>query len=166
MKWLTKAKDLPAERWDPDLLDALHAPDWIDAPEKVENLRQALEPLAAHYFLKAKNASERPLDPVARFHLGNGARLERINWLGDKSDKGLRELATIMVNYLYDLDEIERNHDAFANKGEIVAANSVKKMLRGESRSLFSRQTPKIKGELVEPDGIEISVGHRAPKGE
>lgn len=166
MKWLTKAKDLPAERWDPDLLDALHAPDWIDAPEKVENLRQALEPLAAHYFLKAKNASERPLDPVARFHLGNGARLEQINWLGDKSDKGLRESATIMVNYLYDLDEIERNHDAFANKGEIVAANSVKKMLRGKSRSLFSRQTPKIKGELVEPDGIEISVGHRAPKGE
>ena len=155
MNWLTKANDLPAERWDPKLLDVLHTPDWIDAPEKTENLRQALEPLAAHYFLKAKNANDRPLDPVARFHLGNGARLERINWLGDSSDKGLRESATIMVNYLYDLDEIERNHDAFANRGEIVAASAVKKMLRGEPRSLFYRQTPKIRSELVEPDGIE-----------
>ena len=60
-----------------------------------------------------------------------------------------------MVNYLYDLDEIERNHDAFANKGEIVAANSVKKMLRGELRSLFYRQTTKIRNEMAEPDGIE-----------
>ena len=155
MKWLTNANDLPAERWDPKLLDLLRTPDWMDAPEKTENLRQMLEPLAAHYFLKAKTASDRPLDPVARFHLGNGARLERINWLGDKSAKGLRESATIMVNYLYDLDEIERNHDAFANKGEIVAANSVKKMLRGESRSLFYRQTTKIRNEMAEPDGIE-----------
>ena len=110
--------------------------------------------LAAHYFLKAKNAAGRPLDPVARFHLGNGARLERINWLGDKSSKGMRESATFMVNYLYDLDEIERNHELFVNKGEIVASGAVRKMLRGESRSLFSRQSARSRN-LVEPDGIE-----------
>ena len=58
--------------------------------------------LAAHYFLIAKSADGRPVDPVARFHLGNGARLERINWLGDTSEKGLREAHGLMVNYRYE----------------------------------------------------------------
>ena len=66
-------------------------------------LRAVLEPLAAYYFLKARTAKGRLIDFVARFHLGNGARLERINWLGDLSPKGLREFAGIMVNYLYRL---------------------------------------------------------------
>lgn len=141
MKWLAAGKDPAVAALDPAIRDLSRTPDWlVGASEQQESLRRALEPLAAHYFLKAKTPGGRPLDPVARFHLGNGARLERINWLGDCSDKGLRESATIMVNYLYDLDEIERNHEAFANKGEIAAANAVRKLLRGESRSLFSRQ--------------------------
>ena len=64
---------------------------------------------AAHYLLKARTAKGRLIDSVARFHLGNGARLERINWLGDTSPKGLRESAGIMVNYLYRLEDIEKN---------------------------------------------------------
>ena len=64
----------------------------------------------------------KPVDPVARFHLGNGARLERLNWLGDTSPKGLREAHGLMVNYLYDLRFIEANHEAFANDGTVVAA--------------------------------------------
>jgi len=75
----------------------------------VERLRALIEPLAAYYFLKAKNPRGKPVDPVARFHLGNGARLEQINWLGDTSTKGLRESAGVMVNYLYQLDDIEKN---------------------------------------------------------
>jgi malonyl-CoA decarboxylase len=71
---------------------------------------------------------------VARFHLGNGARLERINWLGDRSRKGLRESAGIMVNYLYDLDEIEENHEAYANQREIVASAAVRKLLKPDSK--------------------------------
>jgi len=74
---------------------------------------------------------------VARFHLGNGARLERINWLGDVSPKGLRESAGIMVNYLYRLEDIEKNHEAYANQGEIAASQTVKRLLRGESRRLL-----------------------------
>jgi malonyl-CoA decarboxylase len=140
MKWFAEGKDAAIAALDPAIRDMLKAPDWLGAPDRQESLRRALEPLAAHYFLKVKTSGGRPIDPVARFHLGNGARLERINWLGDRSDKGLRESATIMVNYLYDLDEIERNHEAFANNGEIAAANAVRKLLRGESRSLFSRQ--------------------------
>ena len=140
MSWLENPSDLTAERLDPKTIEMLRTAEWLEAPEKAESLRQALEPLAAYYFLKAKNSKARPLDPVARFHLGNGARLERINWLGDTSTKGLRESASFMVNYLYDLDEIERNHEDFANRGEIAASSAVRKMGRGESRSLFSRQ--------------------------
>ena len=80
-----------------------------------------LEPLAAHYFLKARTPKGRLIDLVARFHIGNGARLEKIDWLGDLSPKGFREFAGIMVNYLYRLEDIEKNHEAYANQGEIAA---------------------------------------------
>jgi malonyl-CoA decarboxylase len=141
MKWIRAGKDLPGEL-DPTVLEELKRPDWIEAPERREEFRRLLEPLAAHYFLRVKTTEGRPVDAVARFHLGNGARLERMNWLGDCSSKGVRESATFMVNYLYDLDEIERNHEAYANKGEVVAASAVRKLLRSESWSLFSRSAP------------------------
>src|ERR1700759_2997083 len=89
------------------------------------------------YFLKARTSKGRLIDSVARFHLGNGARLERINWLGDLSTKGLRESAGIMVNYLYRLEDIEKNHEAYANDGEVVASSAVKKLLRNEGRRLL-----------------------------
>jgi malonyl-CoA decarboxylase len=145
-KWLSSGEPSPLSKLDPALSEILATEDWADSVEKQDDLRRALEPLAAEYLLKAKSGNGRPLDPVARFHLGNGARLDRINWLGDRSRKGLRESAGMMVNYLYDLDEIEANHEAFANKGEVVAANAVKKLLRTDSRSLFSRQTPNTAG--------------------
>jgi malonyl-CoA decarboxylase len=108
--------------------------DWPTSAVAVK-LRAALEPLAAYYFLKARRPDGRILDPVARFHLGNGARLERINWEGDLSPKGLAESFGIMVNYLYDLDEIERNHEAFVNRGQIAASAAVKKLVpTGQSR--------------------------------
>jgi malonyl-CoA decarboxylase len=113
----------------------LAAEDHWPAPGLEAKLRAALEPLAAHYFLKARRPDGRVLDPVARFHLGNGAGLERINWQGDLSPKGLAESFGIMVNYLYDLDEIERNHEAFVNRGQIAASAAVKKVLpTGQSR--------------------------------
>ena len=71
----------------------------------------------------------RPVDSVARFHLGNAARLERLNWLGDTPDKGLREAQGLMVNYLYDLRFIEANHEAFANHGTVVASEAVRRYL-------------------------------------
>ncbi|MNE68331.1 Malonyl-CoA decarboxylase (MCD) [compost metagenome] len=83
--------------------------------------------LAAEYFLNAKNAEGRPLDPVARFHLGNGARLERLNWRGDLSATGLRQAAGLMVNYRYELRQIEKNHEAYANQGTVMASPEVKR---------------------------------------
>ncbi len=102
---------------------------WPEKPEAVQKLRAALEPLTAYYFLKARRDDGRVIDPVARFHLGNGARLERINWMGDLSPKGVAESCGLMVNYRYDLPEIERNHEAYANERVVVASSSVKRLL-------------------------------------
>ena len=107
---------------------------WREEADVPERMRKLVEPLAAAYFLVAKRAGGRPVDPVAGFHLGNGARLERLNWLGDTSEKGMRDSAGLMVNYLYDLDDIERNHEAFANNAEIVAASGVRKLLKPEAK--------------------------------
>ncbi|MFL6837719.1 MAG: malonyl-CoA decarboxylase, partial [Bradyrhizobium sp.] len=112
MQWLTQANDVPLSEDDRMLLENLDKPDWFENAELTAQLRAVLEPLAAYYFLKARTSKGRLIDSVARFHIGNGARLERIDWLGDLSPKGLRESAGIMVNYLYRLEDIEKNHEA------------------------------------------------------
>jgi malonyl-CoA decarboxylase len=137
MQWLKQADDLPVSDEGRALLGKLDQPDWVENAELANQLRSVLEPLAAHYFLKARTPKGRLIDPVARFHLGNGARLERIDWLGDLSPKGLRESAGIMVNYLYRLDDIEKNHEAYANRDEIAASSAVKKLLKPEGRRLL-----------------------------
>jgi malonyl-CoA decarboxylase len=86
--------------------------------------------MAAQYLFRARTASGRVIDPVARFHLGNGARLERVNVGGNLSARGLRESHGVMVNYRYDLDDIEINHEAFATRNTVVASSSVRKLLR------------------------------------
>jgi malonyl-CoA decarboxylase len=137
VQWLKRADDVPVSDEERALLAHLDEPDWFDNADLVSQLRAVLEPLAAYYFLKARTAKGRLIDSVARFHLGNGARLERIDWLGDLSPKGLRESAGIMVNYLYRLDDIEKNHEAYANQGEVAASSAVKKLLKGEGRRLL-----------------------------
>jgi len=110
-------------------LAALDTPDWADDPETAERVKGALLPLAAYYFIEAKGSRGNPLDPVARFHLGNGAQLERLNFLGDRSEKGMQQSYGLMVNYLYALDRIEANHEAFAEKGQVATSSAVRKML-------------------------------------
>jgi malonyl-CoA decarboxylase len=137
--WMKAADDVPVSDDERAMLAALDEWSWIENPTAAEYARRVLEPLAAHYFLRAKTPDGRAVDPVARFHLGNGARLERINWLGDRSRKGLRESAGIMVNYLYDLNEIEENHEAYANQREVVASSAVRKLLKPENKQRFQR---------------------------
>jgi len=141
MRWLA-GDDAPLSESQRQLIEHLDDPDWITNPELVAPLRELLEPLAAYYFLKARNSRGRPVDSVARFHLGNGARLERIDWLGDTSPKALRESAGMMVNYLYRLDDIEKNHEAYANEGQIAASGAVKKLLKNERRRLLEVRLP------------------------
>jgi malonyl-CoA decarboxylase len=137
MPWLKQADDAPVSDEGRALLDRLDEAGWAENAELAGQLRSVVEPLAAYYFLKARTSKGRLIDPVARFHLGNGARLERINWLGDLSPKGLRESAGIMVNYLYRLDDIEKNHEAYANRDEVAASSAVKKLLKPEGRRLL-----------------------------
>ncbi|MEM7641651.1 MAG: malonyl-CoA decarboxylase [Pseudomonadota bacterium] len=92
---------------------------------------QSIRRLAARYLLEAKTPSGRPRDPVARFHLGNGAVLQAVHAKADMSEKGRRQSGGAMVNYLYDLDRMSQNHERFAATGEIVASADV--------RALWSR---------------------------
>jgi len=105
----------------------LEAEAWLRVPD---GLREVLMPLAAQYFLAAKSRRGEPVDPVPRFHLGNGARLERLNWRGDETGKGIAQSAGVMVNYRYDLAHLERNHEAYANHGEVVAAGAVTRLAK------------------------------------
>jgi malonyl-CoA decarboxylase len=104
---------------------------WRDA-----TLRKAAEPvlirLAARYLLIEANG-KRAKDPVAHFHLSNGARVERLNMAGDTSDKGAKESATLMVNYLYDPGKIEDWHEDYAGEGKRNASTLVRKLARGWS---------------------------------
>ena len=137
MEWVKQADDVPITDDDRAVLQHLDTPDWFENPELAAQLRSVLEPLAAHYFLKARTPKGRLIDSVERFHIGNGARLERIDWLGDLSPKGLRESAGIMVNYLYRLEDIEKNHEAYANHGEIAASSAVKRLIKSDGRRLL-----------------------------
>jgi malonyl-CoA decarboxylase len=98
-------------------------------------LRKTTEPilvrLCARYLLVESNGGKRARDPVAHFHLSNGARVERINMLGDTSEKGAKESATLMVNYLYDPAKIEDWHEDYAGEGKRNASTTVRKLARG-----------------------------------
>jgi malonyl-CoA decarboxylase len=134
-RWLDRERalgHLPAE--DAETLKVLDLPGWEANAERAEAVRRALIPAAAAYFLRAKGRGARPVDPVARFHLGNGARLERLNFLGDRSSKGMAQSHGLMVNYLYDLAAIERNHEAYANTGTVTAAPAIGRELKAEAK--------------------------------
>src|SRR6204780_1326322 len=137
MQWLKKASDVPLSEEERALLAQLDTPDWPGNAELAAQMRILLEPLASYYFLKVRTPKGRLIDSVARFHLGNGARLERIDWLVDLSPKGMRESAGIMVNYLYRLEDIEKNHEAYVNQDEIAATSAVKRLLKSEGRRLL-----------------------------
>jgi malonyl-CoA decarboxylase len=108
-----------------DLIDAATSGEWWADPGRVAALHIPLMRLCCEY-LTRPNKGMRGIDPVARFHLGNGARLERINWLGNVSSRGMQESFGLMVNYLYDPDTIEKNHETFVQTGAVVhAANLV-----------------------------------------
>ncbi|HVH73845.1 MAG TPA: malonyl-CoA decarboxylase family protein [Stellaceae bacterium] len=113
-----------------DLRAVLDRPDWQNDPLIVQVLREPLLRLCARYLVRERSRAGRALDPVAHFHLSNGARIERINWLGDVSSKGMQQSAGMMVNYLYRLSDIEANHEAYQGEGEVAAAAAVRNLLR------------------------------------
>jgi len=110
------------------MLAAIDKPGWHTG-EVPEALQKLLMRLCAWYLLHARQGDE-PLDPVSRFHLGNGAALERLNWLGDISESGMARSAGMMVNYIYRLEDVERNHERYFSEHAVVASRSVEKLAR------------------------------------
>jgi malonyl-CoA decarboxylase len=132
-RWLTEAAT--AQAGIADLAAALATEDWYASAGPGTRIRTELMRLCAYYLLRAKHGEE-PADAVARFHLGNGARMERLNWLADTSRTGMARSAGLMVNYAYRLKDVERNHEAYANEHLVVASPGLSLLARG---SLMAR---------------------------
>jgi malonyl-CoA decarboxylase len=136
--WLKREREAADSRVltadDRAALANLDIPGWWQTPKTREPVQEALLRAAAWYFLHARSKSGYPMDPVARFHLGNGARLERLNWLGDGSERAMEQAHGLMVNYLYVLEDIEKNHEAYAQQRTVVASNAVTRLARTMAR--------------------------------
>ena len=132
-KWVEKnPQELAVEALELDVVQ-LAAGAWREDAVAARRINEALAHLAARYLTLAKarrGDGRQPLDAVARFHLGNGARIERINPGGDASAKGLQQSFGVMVNYLYDLDELEQNVESFARDGTISMSATVRRLAR------------------------------------
>ena len=114
------------------LTDTLASADWHLNSKLADALMIPVKRLTAHYLVIEKRRN-RALDPVANFHLNNGARVERINWLADTSTKGMQESAGLMVNYLYKLDDIEANHEAYRESATVATALGVTVLLKKQA---------------------------------
>lgn len=101
---------------------------WENLEENEKEAEKLLKPLAADYLGAAKDKHGQPLDPVAKFHIGNGAILHKLHCLADTSVKGREQSASLMVNYLYKLADIEQNHERFAENGDITVSREVKNL--------------------------------------
>ncbi|MEA2904048.1 MAG: malonyl-CoA decarboxylase [Alphaproteobacteria bacterium] len=116
----------------------LDTPGWWQTEWTRTPVEEPLIRAAAWYFLHARTRSGNPVDAVARFHLGNGARLERLNWLADGSERAITQAHGLMVNYLYELDDIEKNHEAYAQQRTVVASKAVTSLARSPARDIVS----------------------------
>jgi malonyl-CoA decarboxylase len=125
-RWLSKQEG--SSLADGSLSKLLAQPDWHLDAMLAETVRAPLMRAAARYLTTTRG---READPVARFHLGNGARIEQLDWLGDTSARGLRQSHGLMVNYRYEPTRIERNLRAFRQNGIGVASGQVRRLARG-----------------------------------
>jgi malonyl-CoA decarboxylase len=127
--WLTATNVPPRSPQLNELLYRLGKGESIADRNIAESLRREILTRCAHYLLYAKRGAE-PLDSVARFHLTNGARLERLNWMGDTSETGIRQSLGLTVNYVYRLAEVEKNHEAYAKTGKVVASHDIETLAK------------------------------------
>ncbi|MGQ9367676.1 malonyl-CoA decarboxylase [Azospirillum sp. A39] len=131
---LPPAADGEAERG--VLEAALALPGWPDDEPLCKALKAPLTRLCAHYLANVQSAARdggrpRARDPVAHFHLSNGARMERLNWMGDRSRKGIAQSCGMMINYRYRLGDIESNHESYSGEGRINASSALRSLAKG-----------------------------------
>ena len=124
----------------------LDRPSWWEVPAIDKALRPILSRLAARY-LTTTDERGRALDRVAHFHLGNGAVVERLNWLADTSANGLKQSYAMMVNYRYKLGDVDANHEAYAT-GKIVASREVRALGQGIAAHFFVSR-PRASGDQL-----------------
>ncbi|MEO8256186.1 MAG: malonyl-CoA decarboxylase [Acidobacteriota bacterium] len=130
---LTKVKTFATLSPIPGFAQWLHASRNIEPGAAAELSQNEVTRLSAVYLLRAKKG-KMPADPVARFHLANGARLERLNWMGDTSAAGMERALGLTANYIYRLRDVERNHEAYARDFQVVASPALER-LAAASRS-------------------------------
>src|SRR5574343_953675 len=131
--WLRKNPQALSDAGIELTLEALSTGTWAADKKLARTLRDPLSRLGARYLASAKQGGGEtgaPHDPVSRFHLGNGARVERLHYLGDSSAKGFRQSFGLMVNYLYSPEDIETNLEAFAGQGTIAMSATVRRLAR------------------------------------
>ncbi|MDT0683111.1 malonyl-CoA decarboxylase family protein [Roseicyclus sp. F158] len=113
------------------LSEALTRGDWREDDAARDALAPKVQAWAARYIAEARSGSGQPLDPVARFHLGNGASAHRVNWPADFAPTALSRAHGVMINYLYEPGRIEARHEAFANEGTIATGPELRRALKG-----------------------------------
>jgi malonyl-CoA decarboxylase len=135
-RWLARERSDPnsvlAEVFADD--ETVKALNLLEEPEPAgrewpPELKQRVLSLCAWYLLNAKRNTE-PMDTVARFHLRNGARMERINWMADPAPGGIRQSAGLMANYVYEPSDLQRNHQLYMRRGDICASRGVERLAR------------------------------------
>ena len=127
----SEEKDLKADGYQSFLMSVLNCKEWYLDEANEPAVRLILMRAASKYLACCKRKDGiRALDPVANFHLTNGARIERLNWLADKSENGMKNAAGLMVNYLYDLERIEANHEAYSIDGKTALSPGIKRLLK------------------------------------
>ena len=114
---------------------------WIkdEGLEKLAEDQGMLKQITAYYLVQAKGKNRRPIDPVAKFHLGNGAIIHQINIDADLSEKGVLQSKGVMVNYLYDLSKISQNVELFSKEGDISANTTIKALSRQAGRNIMQK---------------------------
>lgn len=145
---------------DKTALNLMRRARWQSKERATSAVKDPLLALGAHYFLLAKRRDGKPYDTVARFHLGNGARLERINFLADVSEKGLAQAHGLMVNYRYDLKEIEKNHEAYANQKAVAASRQVRALLKTGDANRAATAEPR---KELAPPASSKALGSQVP---
>jgi malonyl-CoA decarboxylase len=118
-------------------------PRWPENADRRAALEAPLGRLCAEFLLGVRSAKG-PTDAVARFHLGNGARIEQVDFLGDVSPKGLKQSYGMMVNYRYELSQIEANHEAFVRSGAVARSAAIDQLVAAPSVAARARQLPQL----------------------
>lgn len=110
---------------------------WIESDSPGTDVKndEMMRALAARYLLNAKRPDGHPVDPVARFHLGNGATIEQLHAAADLSPKGLAQSGGVMVNYRYNLSDLSQNHELFATQGDVIASDEIRSLSKAASKN-------------------------------